>query len=46
MWKVGEEREREMLFHLFMNSLVDSGICPGWGLNPQPWHISDDAPTT
>ena len=32
-------REREVLFHLVMHSLSDSGSCPDQGSNPQPWHI-------
>ena len=42
MEREGErEREREinLLFHLFMHSLVDSWICHDWGWNPKPWHI-------
>ena len=41
----GEWREKEkqrnidLFFHLFMNSLVDSCMCPDLGLNLQPWHI-------
>ena len=31
------ERDIDLLFHLFMHSLVDSWMCPDWGLNPQPW---------
>ena len=36
-----EERERgiNMLFHLFMNSLVDSCMCPDWVSDSQPWHM-------
>ena len=37
------ERERDrninLLFHLFMNSLVAPCMCPDWGWNPQPWHM-------
>ena len=36
------EREMDLLFHLFMHSLVVSCVCPNWGSNPQPW---DDAIT-
>ena len=36
----GRGRKREgdvnLLFHLFMHSLVDSCMCPDWELNPQP----------
>ena len=36
----GVEREREinidLLFLLFMHSLVDSCMCPDWGSNSQP----------
>ena len=36
----GEERENaDLLFHLFMHSLVDSCMCCEWGSNMQPWHI-------
>ena len=33
----GGKRERniDLLFQLFMHSLVDSYMCPGWELNPQ-----------
>ena len=33
-----EERERniDLLFHLFMRSLVDPYMCPDWELNLQP----------
>ena len=36
-----KERKRniDLLFHLFMHSLVDSGMCPDQGLNSQPWCI-------
>ena len=33
------EGERDLLFHLFMHSLVDSCLCPDQGSNPQPWCI-------
>ena len=33
-----KEREINLLFHLFVCSLVDSCMCTDWGLNPQPWH--------
>ena len=33
------EREIDLLFHLFMHSLVASSMCPHWGLNLQPCHI-------
>ena len=35
------ERERniDLLFHLFMHSLVESCTCPDRELNLQPWHI-------
>ena len=37
------ERERktdiDLLFHLFMYSLVGCCMCPDPGLNSQPWHI-------
>ena len=32
-------RERDLLFLLFMQSLVDSLMCPDRGSNPQPWRI-------
>ena len=31
--------ERDLLFHLFMHSLVDSYVVPDQRLNQQPWHI-------
>ena len=31
----GGERERDLLFHLFMHLLVDFCMCPDQGLNPQ-----------
>ena len=36
----GKERKKDidLLFHLFMQSLVDFYMCPDWGLNSQPWH--------
>ena len=27
----------DLLFYLFMHSLVDSCMCPDRGLNPRPW---------
>ena len=35
----GRHRERniDLLFHLFMHSLVISCMCPDGGLNPDPW---------
>ena len=35
------ERERDvnLLFHLFMHSLVASCMCPDQGSNPQPWSM-------
>ena len=36
------QREKEtliFLFHLCMQSLVDSCMCPNQGLNPQPLHV-------
>ena len=35
----GKERNINLLFHLFMHSLVASCMCPDWGLNLQPWRI-------
>ena len=35
----GEQRERELLFHLFMHSLVNSCVCPDWRLDLQNWYI-------
>ena len=34
-----EEREIEVLFHLFMHALVASRMCPDQGWNPQLWRI-------
>ena len=28
-----------LLFYLFVRSLVDFYTCPAWGSNPQPWRI-------
>ena len=40
------KREREnLLFHLFMHSLIDSYTRPGLGWNRQPWYIKDDVLT-
>ena len=33
------------LFHLLMYSLVDSSMCPDWGLNPATLAYRDDALT-
>ena len=33
----GGEKHTDLLFHLFMHSLVNSCMCPDRGLNPQPW---------
>ena len=33
------ERNIHLFFYLFMHSLVDSCMCPGRGLNPQPWRM-------
>ena len=33
------EREIDLLFHLLMHSLVDSGTRPDQGLNPAPWRV-------
>ena len=35
----GRERNNDLLFHLFMHSLVASCICPDQGSNLQPWCI-------
>ena len=41
--EVWGERERErntdLLFHLFMHSLVDSCMCSDWGSNSQSWYM-------
>ena len=34
-----KERNTDLLFYLFMYSLVDSCLCPEQGSNPQPWCI-------
>ena len=34
-----ERRERFVVHHLFMHSLVDSWMCPDRGSNSQPWRI-------
>ena len=31
------EREIDVFFHLYMQLMIDSCMCPVWGLNPQPW---------
>ena len=33
------ERETDLLFHLFMHSLVDSRMCPDQEWNLQRWHV-------
>ena len=33
------ERERDLLFHLFLHSLVDSCMCTDQVLNLQRWHM-------
>ena len=33
------ERDMDLLFHLFVHSLVDLCMCPDWGSNLQPCHI-------
>ena len=33
------EKNIDLLFHLFMHSLVDSHMCPDQGSNLQPWCI-------
>ena len=33
------ERNTDLLFHLFMHSLVDSCMCPDQRQNPKPWCI-------
>ena len=42
-WERGRKREGErdlnLLFHLFIHSLVDSCMCPDRGLNRQLWRI-------
>ena len=35
----GRERNIDLLFHLFIHSLVDSCMCPDQELNLQPWYI-------
>ena len=35
-----EKKDINLLLHLFMYSLIDSCMCPDWGLNPQPWSMS------
>ena len=41
IYRLERERERNinLLFHLFMHSLVDSCRCPDQGWNLQHWHI-------
>lgn len=33
------KRNNHVLFHLFIDSLVDFSTCADQGWNPQPWHI-------
>ena len=40
--KRGGKRNMDVLFHLFIHSLVDSCTCPDQGLNLQPWHMGKD----
>ena len=40
-----EERNINLLLHLYMHLLVDSHMCPDQGLNLQPQFIGDTAPT-
>lgn len=35
----GKERDNDLLFSLFMHSLVDSHMCPDQRLNPKPWSL-------
>lgn len=37
--KTERERGINLLFHLFMPSLVDTHMCPEQGWNLQSWHI-------
>ena len=39
IWEREREIEINLLFHLFMYSLIDSCMCPDRGSNPQPWLI-------
>ena len=32
-----KEEENNVIFYSFMHSLIDSYMCPDWGLNMQPW---------
>ena len=35
----GEETDIGFLLYPSVHSLVDSCMCPDWGLNLQPWHL-------
>ena len=37
--EIEKERKINLLFHLFMHSLVDSCMCPDQRSSPQPWHL-------
>lgn len=34
-----ERRKKDLLFHSFIHSLVDSSVFLDWGSNPEPWRI-------
>ena len=37
--EAGRERDIDLLFHVFMHSLVTSCVCPDQELHPQPWYM-------
>lgn len=37
-----KERNRDLLLHSFVHSLVASGVYPGQRLNVQPWRFGTD----
>ena len=41
----GGEGERDLLLHPFMHSLVDSCMCPNWGIEPTTLAYQDNALT-